>query len=142
MGFQDIVAGLPKEIQGMANLNGSGFPWGDCNTSAEEVTEWCVETAWSTELFVGLESGSSLSAFLCMAMALRKWRRKKFSFVSLTDCEYLLTSNSPNRPRINPDSIEDQSLRGWYALMEVKESLICDDRRRCGGVCSLSEVAG
>ena len=34
---------LSKEIQGMANLDGSGFPWGDCNTSTKEATEWCVE---------------------------------------------------------------------------------------------------
>lgn len=69
----------------------------------------CRETAWSPELFVGLESGSSLR-FCVLAPALTRWRRKKFSFVSLTDGEYLLASNSPNRSRINSDSTEDQRL--------------------------------
>lgn len=42
----------------------------------------CREMAWSLESFVGLESGRSLSSILCMAMALRRWRKKRFSFAS------------------------------------------------------------
>jgi len=70
----------------------------------------CRETAWSSESFVGLESGSSLSAILCMAVALRRWKKKRFSFVSPIGSEYLVTPNSSNRPRIKPDSTEGQRL--------------------------------
>ena len=90
---------------------------------------------------MGLESGTSLTGILPIAVAVsRGWRKMRFPFVSPIDGKCLLKSNAANRFRIR--SGFQQRIRSWYSPVEVKGSLSCDDDgRRWRDFSSLSEVA-